>query len=114
MSIVTLKKSVSSDESPFGQVYYAVTGDRLAVPQAAVYKLPTGCNDIDGNFEGSCVPPYFVNVWKLDGYYSPGVCFSGYTIGCYPDAPTVNHEPVKPSETVASCVQRYARPFTTG
>jgi len=60
-----------------------------------------------GDISGPCAPPNLLYVWEYDGYYSPGVCYSGYTIGCTATAGTINHEPVKPSETVAFCVPRY-------
>ncbi|KAB5578685.1 hypothetical protein GE09DRAFT_558347 [Coniochaeta sp. 2T2.1] len=51
-----------------------------------------------------CCPPEFENVWMY-GFYSPGVCPSGYTIGC---AYTVNMPwsawDITSSESAAWCV----------
>jgi len=108
MSIVTLKTSITSDTDPWGGVLYGEPGaNRHAFPLTTAYAQPSGCNGFRGQTVGTCFMPYIANVWSYAGYFSPGVCFSGFTMGCFPDAPTVNYEPVKPSETVAICVPRW-------
>jgi hypothetical protein len=52
-----------------------------------------------------CVPPDYVYVWWEQGYYSPGVCLSGYTIGCTGSG-TLNGLPIRAEETAAVCVPR--------
>jgi len=114
MSTITLKTSIATQKDPFGTVSYGgISGtstlsadNRLAVPLTTVWSFPSGCTEI-GDVYGTCAPPNFVGVFVCDGYYSPGVCFSGYTIGCTATATSVNFEPVKPSETVALCVPRW-------
>jgi hypothetical protein len=110
MSAVTLKTSITAQTDPFGVVTYHTPvsrppAHRIAVPLTTVWSLPPGCTEI-GDLYGTCAPPNLVGVHVYDGYYSPGVCYSGYTIGCIATATSVNLEPVKQSETVAFCVPR--------
>ena len=44
-----------------------------------------------------------ISVWYNGGYYSPGICFSGYTSGCVPTSGYFQS-----GETAALCVPRYA------
>lgn len=51
----------------------------------------------------SCLPPDASLEWITDGgYYSPGICFSGYTSGC-----SAEHTGTKRNQTAAICVPRY-------
>ena len=51
----------------------------------------------------SCHAPDVLSVWvHREGYYSPGICFQGYTVGC-----KVSWKPVEPDETAVVCVPRY-------
>jgi len=62
----------------------------------------------------SCIPPHFSQVmnnhgiWE-NGYYSPGICPWGYSIGCTPTGPSVLGKPIYPSETVGLCVPMFVR-----
>jgi hypothetical protein len=110
MAAVTIKTAITAQTGPFGVVTYGTArsrppSHRIAVPLTTVWSLPAGCTEI-GDVSGTCAPPDLVGVHVYDGYYSPGVCYSGYTIGCTATATSVNLEPVKPSETVAFCVPR--------
>ncbi|KAK3305180.1 uncharacterized protein B0T15DRAFT_190683 [Chaetomium strumarium] len=83
---------------------------RWAIALTTVFTPPAGCvwpiiPDI--NRPATCNPPYFQHAgpqWL--GYYSPGICPSGYTVGCIPDSSveTFNDERIKPGETVGVCV----------
>ncbi|KAB5549664.1 hypothetical protein GE09DRAFT_180791 [Coniochaeta sp. 2T2.1] len=57
--------------------------DGLVVPLTTVFTIPEGlgCTLPIRMAVLSCAPPHFHDVWRL-GFYSPGVCPSGYTIGC--------------------------------
>ena len=55
----------------------------------------------------SCLPPEYDAVWDNNGYYSPGICFSGYTSGCSPTW----YNDIEPGETAAHCVPRYVPPY---
>ena len=110
MAIVTLATSLSRVEDQYFTISLTSPEDRIAVPLTSALSFPSTCLTADLNLvyaTGVCSPSYFWQVYKNDGYYSPGVCFSGYTIGCIATATLVNFEPVKPSETVGFCVPRY-------
>jgi hypothetical protein len=110
MAIVTLATSLSTFEDQYYAVSFATPGNRLAVPLTSAFTFPSSCRSAGFGLifyaTGVCSPPYFREILTYDGYYSPGVCFSGYSIGCIATATIVNFEPVKPSETVAFCVPR--------
>jgi hypothetical protein len=107
MAIVTLATSLSTIENEYFTISFSTPGNRLAVPLTSALSFPSSCLSADINLiyaTGVCSPPYLDELLTYDGYYSPGVCFSGYSIGCIATATIVNFEPVKPSETVAFCV----------
>ncbi|MBE3041995.1 hypothetical protein IMZ48_05320 [Candidatus Bathyarchaeota archaeon] len=54
----------------------------------------------------SCHPPDFMSIWSNNGYYSPGICFSGYTPGCS----VTWGDDIEPGETATNCVPRYVPP----
>jgi hypothetical protein len=110
MSITTLATNISQQRHPFYTTWsYDTPGNRLAVPLTTAWTFPTDCttdNYLLAVGTGTCSPPYFSEVYSYHGYYSPGVCYLGYTIGCIATGTNVNFEPVKPSETVAICVPK--------
>jgi len=115
MSILTLAANITTASDPFYTKGYTydTPGDRLAVPLTIVWSLPTDCTDTlfyKGVLDttASCSPPCLSDILTYDGYYSPGACVSGYTVGCVAGATvtSVNFEPIKPSETVGFCVPR--------
>ena len=79
-----------------------------AIPLTTAWSFPTDCTETIRWIQTS-PPPSFAAVYTSFGYYSPGVCFEGYTVGCVPASTvtTVNCAPIRPSETVAFCVPRY-------
>jgi hypothetical protein len=88
-----------------------LTGTRLAAPLTSVCTPPLNCPSIVTALtavtsEGPCLPPYFNGVWWADGFYSPGICPSGYTVGCGTTTGVFNSELVMPFETVGLCVPR--------
>jgi hypothetical protein len=107
MSIVTLATSLTEATDPAGNVYtYRPSGgSRLAVPLTAAWSFPATCTDTVMGI-ASCSPPYFQEVYASHGYYSPGVCYAGYEIGCIATVANVNYETVKQGETVAFCVPK--------
>lgn len=108
-AIVTLATSISKIEDQYYTISPTSPENRIAVPLTSALSFPSTCRtgDLGLVYEtGVCSPPYWWQIYKNYGYYSPGVCFSGYTIGCIATATIVNFEPVKPSETVAFCVPR--------
>ena len=50
----------------------------------------------------SCQPPDYEAIHDNHGHYSPGICFSGYTVGC--DMPVASD--IDPEVTVKNCVPR--------
>jgi hypothetical protein len=110
MSIVTLATNLSKAIDPSGNVYtYWPTagGSRLAVPLTTAWSFPATCTGTDSVLAiSSCSPPSFKGVYDFHGYYSPGVCYEGYEIGCVATVANVNYETVKPGETVAFCVPK--------
>lgn len=79
-------------------------GGAEIVPLTTIWTAPAGCpSTVDG--APSCAPPEYSGVWVSDGYYSPGVCFSGYVIGCTANF-AMNYVAVKTGETAALCVPR--------
>jgi hypothetical protein len=86
--------------------------NRWAVPLTSVWTPPPGCPSIVPSTavyssSSTCAPPLFSNAggaWY--GYYSPGICPRGYTIGCRPTGSIQNSEPIKSTESAAICVPR--------
>jgi len=110
MAVSTLAANISicsSDPDYTSGLRYYPAGDRLAVPLTTAWSFPKTCTNTIAGIT-ACSPPHFDAVYNHDGYYSPGVCFAGYAVGCVaaPTVTSVNCEPVKPSETVAFCVPR--------
>ncbi|CAI4216006.1 unnamed protein product [Parascedosporium putredinis] len=53
-------------------------------PLTTVWSAAPGCpTTLDSLATGLCVPPQWDEVWFRGAYYSPGICPSGYTAGCY-------------------------------
>jgi hypothetical protein len=90
--------------------YYEILTGRWAIALTTVFTPPTGCSwPISEvlSIPTTCFPPYYNRAGpEYLGYYSPGICPSGYTVGCTPDSSvkTFNDEPIKPGETVGVCV----------
>jgi hypothetical protein len=107
MAIVTLSTSLTEATDPAGNVYtyHPPGGNRLAVPLSTLWSFPATCTNTVVGIT-SCPPPYIREVYESHGYYSPGVCFAGYEIGCIATVANVNYETVEPGETVAFCVPR--------
>jgi hypothetical protein len=106
LPIRTLKTGFFTEYDPFGGIYFSSTPTptRLAVPLTTTWTQPPSCGPVYYYETGACRPPYFDEVWDFGGYYSPGFCYSGFTIGCYADQTSVNWETTAPAETVAFCV----------
>ncbi|KAH8653608.1 hypothetical protein BX600DRAFT_515871 [Xylariales sp. PMI_506] len=92
----------------------AEAGAEIA-PLTTIWSVPSGCpsavtfQSISEIYHSSvdqhCAPPDYENVWwRIGGYYSPGICFSGYTIGCTATGTILNNIPIKSTETAAVCV----------
>ncbi|KAH6669720.1 hypothetical protein F5X68DRAFT_265178 [Plectosphaerella plurivora] len=83
--------------------------ERWAVPMTTVWTAPPGCPTNvpyveDREFYLTCGPPGFEAVFENDGYYSPGVCPSEYTVGCTAEKASINRETIRAGETVGMCV----------
>jgi hypothetical protein len=89
----------------------------LVVPLTTIFTRPSDCPwplelpvmppDTETrtvNFT-TCDPPRFSTVWKY-GFYSPGVCPSGYTIGCSYTNYMGPAWSITPGETAVWCVPR--------
>lgn len=108
MSTVTLAANVPG---------WVGNGERWAVPLTTIWTPPPGCPPVisrepgvtvaSGDASLRCYPPHYNEVWVFSGYYSPGLCMSGYTIACWATATVLNLERIKPGETAAICVPRY-------
>ncbi|KAM0335615.1 hypothetical protein ACHAQA_000663 [Verticillium albo-atrum] len=89
---------------------YDVDCERWAAPMTTAWTAPSGCPQvISSALTKGCEVPHWANVVYNDGYYSPGLCMSGYTVasGCVRTgmpSMTVNGELVTESETAAFCV----------
>lgn len=92
-----------------------MTTENAIVPLTTIWTPPAGCpsivsfqsiSEVYGTsrpIDQHCAPPDYENVWWRHGYYSPGVCFSGYTIGCTGSG-ILNSVSIKATETAALCV----------
>ena len=84
-------------------------GPRLIVPLTSIWSQESGCPfPVADTFSTlSCVPPYHMEVWYNNGFYSPGICFNGYTVGFTTTSQvgaTLNSESIRAGETAALCV----------
>ncbi|KAB5549663.1 hypothetical protein GE09DRAFT_1127265 [Coniochaeta sp. 2T2.1] len=82
----------------------------LVRPLTTVFTQPSsGCaspipeTDVGGP-STYCAPPDFAQVWPF-GFYSPGVCPSGYMIGCSYSNNMGAPWTITPGETAALCVR---------
>ena len=107
MSTITLSKSTVAS-SFWGEVQ----------PLTTVWTPPAGCptivqfQSISGVgspvADQHCAPPNYQNVWWNNGYYSPGVCPSGYTVAAtIGSGQTLNDNLVGPDQTAGICVPRW-------
>lgn len=83
--------------------------ERWVVPMTTQWEAPDDCPNIVPQASAaawylSCGPDAFEQVWFNDGYYSPGVCPSGYTVDCTATGDSMNGETIQPEETVGLCV----------
>lgn len=85
-------------------------GRHYAVPLTTAFTIPLGCRyPLEDPDLGRCQPDQFPVLWYGDGFYSPGICPSGYTIGCTAgksSTPVLNGVVVEAEETAAICVPR--------
>lgn len=88
------------------------TRETAAASITSIATLPCGPRFYDYNHDphfspSSCLPTSWDAYWSRDlGYYSPALCFSGWSIGCTRLATTDGPE-VAPDETAYECVPRY-------
>lgn len=86
------------------------------VPLTTVWTPPTDCPSIVELWEivgftaqpESCGPPYFMDAGAQEndyGYYSPGICPRGYTVGCFMTGSDVFMSQLL-GETVGFCVPK--------
>jgi len=83
---------------------------RYAVPLTTVWTPPaeSGCRSVVQSSSSSySQPPPGEYIWRNDGYYSPGICPQGYTVGCTAKISVLNGEIITDSETAGICVPRY-------
>ncbi|KAK3377505.1 hypothetical protein B0H63DRAFT_477325 [Podospora didyma] len=82
-------------------------------PLTTVWSPPAGCpsiiperqDAISLSLAGSCFPPNYRQVVENWGYYSPGLCIKGYTVGCTAQqGETRDGMAIKSGETAAWCV----------
>lgn len=89
------------------------TCNALVVPLTTIFTQPPGCSfPIPYSYQTTsttCGPPEFLSVWYSNGFYSPGICPSGYSIGCT-NTVTGFQRPsdflVTPGESAYWCVPR--------
>ncbi|ROT43694.1 hypothetical protein SODALDRAFT_44809 [Sodiomyces alkalinus F11] len=93
-------------------------GERWAVPMTEPWTAPSGCSTIvpwnageGAGYHETCAPPAWTEAWYYDGYYSPGVCPSDYTVGCTKTSGSVNFEDILAEQTAAACVPKWVTPF---
>ncbi|KAF3928107.1 hypothetical protein AA313_de0203444 [Arthrobotrys entomopaga] len=113
MAKYTTRKLPSTYRDQFGDTQ-TLSGYGLVVPLTTIWTPPPNCPTrvmsqtyapLSESRKYPCAPPYFDQVWYSWGYYSPGICPSGYTIGCYPTpTDTLNFRAIAPTETAALCV----------
>ncbi|KAF5026414.1 hypothetical protein F66182_1479 [Fusarium sp. NRRL 66182] len=82
-------------------------GEFDIAPLTTIWTVGEGCASVVtfanlASIDASCYPPDYERVWYDGGYYSPGICPSGYTSGCRPSSG--DGEPVKTTETAVICV----------
>ncbi|KAL5612283.1 uncharacterized protein BROUX77_002439 [Berkeleyomyces rouxiae] len=78
----------------------------LVTPLTTVFTPPCGAVIMETQMQSpECLVPGMFSVWKNGGFYSPGVCPSGYTTNCV-RSETRQGEliPLRPGETMAMCV----------
>ncbi|KAK6540844.1 hypothetical protein TWF694_008228 [Orbilia ellipsospora] len=113
MAKYTTRKLPSTYRDQFGDTQ-TLSGNGLVVPLTTIWTPPANCPTrvqsqtyyaLSESRKYPCAPPYFDQVYNSWGYYSPGICPSGYTIGCYPNpTDTLNFRAIAPTETAALCV----------
>ncbi|KJZ75394.1 hypothetical protein HIM_05320 [Hirsutella minnesotensis 3608] len=54
-----------------------------------------------------CQVPGGVELWNQNGFYSPGVCFTGYKARCTQTAPPGREWPLREQETAVRCVPAF-------
>jgi len=82
----------------------------IQYPLTTIWVAPTDCPAIirtDG--PEKCRPPEYDLWYSGHGYYSPGVCPYGYSVGCSETTGYVNGNAIDESETAGFCVPRYVR-----
>jgi len=66
--------------------FYFNTSSYVVQPLTTVFTAPAACEyPFPSSFSGpaSCVPENWVSAAQAPlGYYSPGICPAGYTVGC--------------------------------
>ena len=80
----------------------------IQYPLTTIWVAPTDCPAIirtDG--PEKCRPPEYDLWYSGYGYYSPGVCPYGYSVGCSETSGYVNSNAIEESETAGFCVPRY-------
>jgi len=87
----------------------------VVLPLTTIFTPPAGCPpyyDWDIATDSQCQPPDFAPTLQTGGgYYSPGVCPSGYTIGCTAAGTELNGWSIFPGETAALCVPRLGQVY---
>ncbi|KAL2888834.1 drug transporter [Ceratocystis lukuohia] len=78
----------------------------LVTPLTTVFTPPCGAVIMAAQMETpECVAPGMSSVWRNGGFYSPGVCPSGYTTNCVRSEKRDGELiPIRPGETAAMCV----------
>ncbi|KAL6888077.1 hypothetical protein GGI43DRAFT_431002 [Trichoderma evansii] len=68
-----------------------------------VHAIPCPAPILQDDFDG-CRIPGGVELWSKGGFYSPGVCFSGYRAMCTQTSAVSNGWPIQEGETVVRCI----------
>lgn len=89
-------------------------GTTPAAAMTTPFPFPCGHNFLNDQFQRNpevrdkCAPPGFEQYWWSSvGYYSPAICPSGYTAGCF-RWNSKQGPPVEATETAIQCVPKYA------
>ena len=51
-----------------------------------------------------CRVPGGIDLWTRQGFYSPGVCFAGYSAACTQTRPPSDEWPLRVGETAVRCI----------
>lgn len=102
----TVRTTITTGDEPV--VTKFVDDAYRAYPLTDIYTPECGSAISFEDFDTNCAPPHAEDIWMEDGYYSPALCFSGYTAGC-----SLSYRAIKPGQTAYNCVPRCVASLST-